>query len=881
VTKTDSMFTYTSLSYPVDTKIDTTLSDSQPVGQCKGSSSLSADCYFCAAHNVLSSGRCSNIFTAAKAWIKDPTGAAKIYGDISEWDTSRVTDMSYLFENSKLNLDISEWDVSKVTNMKHMFANAPAFNGDISKWDVARVTNMQGMFSDAVEFNSDISKWKLSAATDTAAMFYGAHAFNQDLSEWYVSKVTNMVYMFFKASSFDQDLSKWDLSSVQHIRYMLSGATKFSYPLQQSQIEGKIKDNTVCENTKLSDDCKSCKSRHFVHAEKGYCEFHTLVRTDDDMHKAAKLWVHNQGDAENLYGKISEWDTSRVTNMAHVFNFENAQDFNGDISKWDTSKATSMQQMFLDARAFNADISNWDTSKVTDMYAMFFNANSFNGDVSKWHVSNVETMQAMFHAAKAFRGVGVENWDTSKVSDMSHMFSEASEFSGDVSKWDVSNVNAMDSMFESAQEFHIDVSKWKSPSDTHFCIWVPALNSDTCNCDTDLGYTRDSKGSCHLSNRRTDTDIRPAVKAWLTYPTDAEGKYGHIRDWDTSSVTNMNELFDNSVNTGAVNFNDDISGWDVSRVTTMEHMFSEAKKFNQDISKWKLSSVTNMKYVFYKAEAFDKDLSKWSAQLTGVDIHGMFFGTEALSYRFTNSHGNDVCDQSHKILTADCKECGNNYLLDADTKRCVLRTIRTDADIRTAVTAWLADSTNATRTYGDISDWDTSRVTDMSYLFCGYNGVPKCNDGAQTFNSDISKWNTTKVTKMDVMFTDATAFNGDISKWDTSRVTGMHSMFHKAESFNADISDWKMHNVESMTMMFDDAYAFNGDVSKWDLSNANKAFHKHSMFLNALKFNQLLTFTSFAELDQNTCRGVQALSDDCKSCASGYTDQGGRCVPVQ
>ena len=36
-------------------------------------------------------------------------------------DTSKITDMSDIFEKSKFNGDISKWDVSNVTNMKGMF----------------------------------------------------------------------------------------------------------------------------------------------------------------------------------------------------------------------------------------------------------------------------------------------------------------------------------------------------------------------------------------------------------------------------------------------------------------------------------------------------------------------------------------------------------------------------------------------------------------------------------------------------------------------------------------------------------------------------------------------------------------------------------------
>jgi surface protein len=52
-------------------------------------------------------------------------------GNISKWDVSNVTDMSFMFARSKFNGDISKWDVSNVRNMSSMFHFAK-FNGDIS-----------------------------------------------------------------------------------------------------------------------------------------------------------------------------------------------------------------------------------------------------------------------------------------------------------------------------------------------------------------------------------------------------------------------------------------------------------------------------------------------------------------------------------------------------------------------------------------------------------------------------------------------------------------------------------------------------------------------------------------------------------------------------
>ena len=91
--------------------------------------------------------------------------------------------------------------------------------------------------------------------------------------------------------------------------------------------------------------------------------------------------------------------------------------------------------------------------------------------------------------------------------------------------------------------------------------------------------------------------------------------------------------------------------------------------------------------------------------------------------------------------------------------------ILTDANIKDAVAAWCYDED--TTTYGHISEWDTSAVTDMSELF----------KYAESFNDDISKWNVSKVTNMGWMFNNAQAFNQPIGNWDVSNVTDMVGMF--------------------------------------------------------------------------------------------------------
>jgi len=55
-----------------------------------------------------------------------------------------------------IKIDIGKWDTSNVTNMSWMFHNANVFNQDIGKWNTSKIIDMRGMFNRATNFNEDI-----------------------------------------------------------------------------------------------------------------------------------------------------------------------------------------------------------------------------------------------------------------------------------------------------------------------------------------------------------------------------------------------------------------------------------------------------------------------------------------------------------------------------------------------------------------------------------------------------------------------------------------------------------------------------------------------------------------------------------------------------
>ena len=135
--------------------------------------------------------------------------------DLSNFDTSKVTNMSYMFYNSQATtLDLSNFDTSKVTNMGAMFYNSQTTTLDLSNFDTSKVTNMSSMFSFSQATTLDLSNFNTSKVTNMSLMFSNSKATTLDLSNFNTSKVTDMSYMFSGSQATTLDLSNFDTSNV-------------------------------------------------------------------------------------------------------------------------------------------------------------------------------------------------------------------------------------------------------------------------------------------------------------------------------------------------------------------------------------------------------------------------------------------------------------------------------------------------------------------------------------------------------------------------------------------------------------------------------------------------------------------------------------------
>lgn len=251
---------------------------------------------------------------STRVWFADMYNCASF--DLALLDTSKVTDMSFMFATEYERVPysvsgLSDWDVSSVVDMGCMFAPGPSGFLDLSGWDVSSVGDMFGMFEFSRFLTAlDVSGWDTSRVTDMHDMFWGCSSLaSLDVSGWNTSWVRDMRNMFAGCESLSSlDLSGWDVSRV----------TDMGLPYQTTGMGGMFQ------------DCTSLTSL-------------------------------------NLTG----WDVSSVTDTSWMFSGCSSL-ISLDLSGWNTSRLESAGYMFKDcASLVSLNLFNWDTSAIRYKIGMF------------------------------------------------------------------------------------------------------------------------------------------------------------------------------------------------------------------------------------------------------------------------------------------------------------------------------------------------------------------------------------------------------------------------------------------------------------------------------------------------------------------------------
>ena len=259
------------------------------------------------------------------------------------------------------------------------------------------------------------------------------------------------------------------------------------------------------------------------------------------------------GDSEQKIKNIleldlSKFDTSRVTNMSHMFNgMRNLTTLN--LSNFNTSNVTNMGGMFFNMTNLTAfNFSNFDTSKVTDMGSMFYGMSSLTTlDLFNFNTSQVMIMGGMFFNMANLTTLNLSNFDTSNVTDMRSMFNGMTNLvSLDISSFNTKNVENMSGMFSLLRKIeHLDLSHFRTDKVTNMgSMFYQMTALKTINLSNfNTANVTDMSSMFSMDDNLTELDLRsfttPKVEnfgyMFASFTTDNRlTRIYTSGDWDTS-----------------------------------------------------------------------------------------------------------------------------------------------------------------------------------------------------------------------------------------------------------------------------------------------------------------------------------------------------------
>ena len=262
------------------------------------------------------------------------------------------------------------------------------------------------------------------------------------------------------------------------------------------------------------------------------------------------------------------------------------------------------------------------------------------------------------------------------------------------------------------------------------------------------------------------------------------------------STTSMAELFKDLVKFESIS----LKGFDTSNITNMHGLFENCANLKAvDLDGVVTGSVTDMANMFYKA------------------------GTNYVHRKNNPENGNNMVDNDYDLEI-------RNLRFDTHSVTTMARMFQL-SNIKNLCTPTdpLDENTKPT----NISEWVTSSVTNMSYMFAGEYGK---NPTTYTYNKvaslDLSSWNTSSVTDFSYMFDYCNRLTTmNISNFNFASATTITRLFDRCESLTSltfpshtvldNVTDmcWALSSIDKLTV--DDWEAI---LACWDIDRCPIAF---------------------------------------------------------
>ena len=358
---------------------------------------------------------------------------------------NNITDMSYMFENSKVkNIDLGSmqtgpltavagifkgaselktvtlptvFNTSNVTDMSSLFENASKLTtiNNFDKLDIKNALNLSHLFANTPYLSQAniIPNLKADKVTNTSYMFAKAYANGPVTfpSTFNTANLTDMSYMFQNLDTPQLDISHFDLSNVTTLEGTFSSESKTSSA-------GKIIWPGNNLNLPHLTSMRGLFKYNSYHTEITLPIFHTPNLTD------TSYMFYGIGNITKL-DNINTLETANVENMEGMFGANSSGLLRGANVKFEfnTGKVKNMSFMFNNTYVLNLDLSSFDTRSLVNAESMFNYTWLKILDLTNWDTRNLENTTSMFAQSTWLQYVyASESFVTTKVTKSNDMF---------------------------------------------------------------------------------------------------------------------------------------------------------------------------------------------------------------------------------------------------------------------------------------------------------------------------------------------------------------------------------------------------------------------------------------------------------------------------
>ena len=732
--------------------------------------------------------------------------------DLSNFDTSKLTNMKSAFENCELleTVDFNKFKGTSIINMNFLFSNCVELKSiDFSHLDPSSVVYMNSMFSGCVSLYSiKFSSSKATSLVNLEEMFYKCSSLRSiDLSMFIITSATNMDYMFSGCSSLKYlDISNFKMETVTNANSMFKGIINLKYInllktkdyndyISKSELNN-LDNLTVCQTEQiLTKDymihqcCKynitieKCEKTNYIEIYYGEDVFYEkggfkncgrdnisyiiigdnsinyTDKVDLDIKKNIKVEIHFDNKLESL----SNFFCSDDENTKHIVSI--------DLSYLDTSKLKDISSMFSGCSSLKTiNLEYFNTSLVTNMSSLFRGCLQLESiDLSNLETSSVNDMSKMFYGCSKLTSIDLLSFDTFSVVDISSMFDGCSSIESlDLSNFKTSQVTNFDSIFSNCTNLKVlDIS--------HFEINVTKIENMFKNVDNlryiNLDHIVDTGKilNSSVSKNKNINVCQNVNKRIVQYENMIERCcYYNIL---TDKCDNSNYI--------VVKFGES---------TIYENGFEYSFLEPENVREGKID------FIIYKNKKYsptdelnieaDSEIEIYLKNITSLEKFFLFENDvnveNIISVDFSHLDASKITDISElfrgceNLLSVDFSNFNSSSLTKMDFLFYGCESI----------------------TSVNLSYFNTSLVTDMTSLFEG------CKSLGYIYLSNL---NTSKVENMDFMFSECQSLVSlDLSYFKTTSLTSVQKMFYKCRNLKVlDISNFQLDNIQNSENMFD------------------------------------------------------------------------------